>query len=300
MAELGLNEHHQGIVKSYIRFARYLRTQNLKAVDMCIQDVLDTRLLETTFTQREVEEMLQGLKILVHSEVETELISLAHTSVLLLSQVLQQAEKWHLRLNIDLSEVQNSELLEHVKALETSELGGRTKLEPLQSDDGSLELLRIEIERLQSENQRLEDSFKHLENQIIQLKEDRNKLIGLAEKKDEKISELKLETEQLNQILKQQSTTTSVPDDKPDAEHLLSQYEKVLSEQLGSEMEAVRQQMQTVQVQLSLAEQELERKFNQTTTYMNMKRIIGKKNEQVKELRKKLLKYEPQESADSD
>ncbi|KAG8305192.1 leucine zipper transcription factor-like protein 1 isoform X2 [Homalodisca vitripennis] len=267
---------------------------------MCIQDVLDTRLLETTFTQREVEEMLQGLKILVHSEVETELISLAHTSVLLLSQVLQQAEKWHLRLNIDLSEVQNSELLEHVKALETSELGGRTKLEPLQSDDGSLELLRIEIERLQSENQRLEDSFKHLENQIIQLKEDRNKLIGLAEKKDEKISELKLETEQLNQILKQQSTTTSVPDDKPDAEHLLSQYEKVLSEQLGSEMEAVRQQMQTVQVQLSLAEQELERKFNQTTTYMNMKRIIGKKNEQVKELRKKLLKYEPQESADSD
>lgn len=42
-AELGLNEHHQGIVKSYIQFARYLRLQNLKAIDMSIQDVLDTR-----------------------------------------------------------------------------------------------------------------------------------------------------------------------------------------------------------------------------------------------------------------
>lgn len=33
---------------------------------------------------------------------------------------------------------------------------------------------------------------------------------------------------------------------------------------------------------------------------MNMKKIIGKKNEQVKELRTKLLKYEPQEGGESD
>lgn len=33
---------------------------------------------------------------------------------------------------------------------------------------------------------------------------------------------------------------------------------------------------------------------------MNMKKMIGRKNDQVRELRKKLLKYEPQETGDSD
>lgn len=42
---------------------------------------------------------------------------------------------------------------------------------------------------------------------------------------------------------------------KPDPEHLLSQYEQVLSEQLSSEMESVRHQVQDVKSQLALAEQ---------------------------------------------
>lgn len=42
---------------------------------------------------------------------------------------------------------------------------------------------------------------------------------------------------------------------KTDPEHLLSQYEQVLSEQLSSEMESVRHQVQAVKSQLALAEQ---------------------------------------------
>lgn len=44
--------------------------------------------------------------------------------------------------------------------------------------------------------------------------------------------------------------------------------------------------------------QELERKFSQTAVYANMKKILNKKNEQIKELRKKLQHYEPDENAD--
>lgn len=45
-ADLGLNEHHQSIVHSYIQFAKYQRNQNLKAVDLCFQDVLESRYLQ--------------------------------------------------------------------------------------------------------------------------------------------------------------------------------------------------------------------------------------------------------------
>jgi leucine zipper transcription factor-like protein 1 len=44
--------------------------------------------------------------------------------------------------------------------------------------------------------------------------------------------------------------------------------------------------------------QELEHKFSQTAVYINMKKILNKKNEQIKELRKKLQQYEPEENTD--
>jgi leucine zipper transcription factor-like protein 1 len=44
--------------------------------------------------------------------------------------------------------------------------------------------------------------------------------------------------------------------------------------------------------------QELERKFSQTAAYANMKKILNKKNEQIKELRRKLQHYEPDENTD--
>jgi leucine zipper transcription factor-like protein 1 len=44
--------------------------------------------------------------------------------------------------------------------------------------------------------------------------------------------------------------------------------------------------------------QELERKFSQTAAYANMKKILNKKNEQIKELRGRLQSYEPDENTD--
>lgn len=37
--------------------------------------------------------------------------------------------------------------------------------------------------------------------------------------------------------------------------------------------------------------QELEKKFQQTAAYRNMKEILTKKNDQIKDLRKRLAKY---------
>ncbi len=65
------------------------------------------RLVEDTFTVDEVTEMLDGLLSVVRGEVESELINTSHTNVLLLRQVFQQAEKWHLKLQADISELEN-------------------------------------------------------------------------------------------------------------------------------------------------------------------------------------------------
>lgn len=51
--------------------------------------------------------MLDGLCAVVRGDVESELINAAHTNVLLLRQVFSQAEKWHLKLQADISELEN-------------------------------------------------------------------------------------------------------------------------------------------------------------------------------------------------
>uniref|UniRef100_A0A8D8QN52 Leucine zipper transcription factor-like protein 1 n=1 Tax=Cacopsylla melanoneura TaxID=428564 RepID=A0A8D8QN52_9HEMI len=58
--DLGLNDHHQSILKSYIQFARYLRQQNLKSVELSFQDVIESRLLEATYTQGKVSQLNHG------------------------------------------------------------------------------------------------------------------------------------------------------------------------------------------------------------------------------------------------
>lgn len=65
------------------------------------------RLVEETFTIDEVTDMLDGLQTVVHSEVESELINTAYTNVLLLRQLFSQAEKWYLKLQTDISELEN-------------------------------------------------------------------------------------------------------------------------------------------------------------------------------------------------
>lgn len=65
------------------------------------------RLVDETFTIDEVSEVLSGLQAVVHSEVESELINTAYTNVLLLRQLFSQAEKWYLKLQTDISELEN-------------------------------------------------------------------------------------------------------------------------------------------------------------------------------------------------
>ena len=69
--------------------------------------IIHYRLIEDTFTIDEVTEMLDGLLSVVRGEVETELINTSHTNVLLLRQLFQQSEKWHLKLQADISELEN-------------------------------------------------------------------------------------------------------------------------------------------------------------------------------------------------
>ncbi|KAB7497771.1 Leucine zipper transcription factor-like protein 1 [Armadillidium nasatum] len=51
-----------------------------------------------------------------------------------------------------------------------------------------------------------------------------------------------------------------------------------------------------IRTKRSVEDQELEKKFSQTGAFQNMKKMLGQKNSQLKQLRIKLEKYEPLEN----
>ncbi|XP_063306683.1 leucine zipper transcription factor-like protein 1 isoform X1 [Pelobates fuscus] len=299
MAELGLNDHHQNEVINYIRFARSKRVLRLKTIDSCFQDLKDSRLVEETFTVDEVSDMLQGLQAVVHSEIELELINHAHTNVLLLRQLFTQAEKWYLKLQTDISELENRELLEQVAEFEKAEFSSsnkkataeliKPKLAPI-CEGGSSELLNKEIVRLHEENEKLKARLKTIETQATSALDEKTK-VERAMKDLQKIQDVQKEKQSMQDVSHLEQTLAS----------LKSEFEKSLGDHatnqkcLEDNLISTKHDLLKVQEQLSLTEKELEMKFQQTGAYRNMKDILTKKNEQIRDLRKKLLRYEPED-----
>lgn len=79
-----------------MKFARYLRGQNLKQIEHCFEDA-GSGLYDDTYTKEEVKKMLSDIENIVRCDMESELINFAHNNVLMLQQLFTQAEKWYLR-----------------------------------------------------------------------------------------------------------------------------------------------------------------------------------------------------------
>ncbi|XP_058506642.1 leucine zipper transcription factor-like protein 1 isoform X2 [Solea solea] len=292
MAEFGFNEHHQNEVINYMRFARSKRVLRLKTIDSCFEELKDSRLVDETFTVDEVREMLDGLQAVVRGEVEMELINTAHTNVLLLRQLFSQAEKFYLRLQSDISELENRELLEQVAEFEKTDFKSadkinqeisKPKLAPL-NEGGVSELLNKEIARLQEENNKLKARLRSIESQAMSALDEKTR----AERALKDLQKVQGEQQEINSL---EDTVASLKDD----------YERSLSANAASQKDlqetlvSAKHELLRVQEQLSLAEKELDKKFQQTAAYRNMKEILTKKNEQIKEIRKRLQRYEPSE-----
>ena len=123
-AEDDVNDHHAAQLVSYMKFAKYQRGQCIKSVRAAVQDTKEVRLNDDTYTLDEVDEVIEAVTESVTSEVENELINSGHTNILLLRQLFSQAEKWHLNLDTDMSELENKDLLDAVKKWEEQELSG--------------------------------------------------------------------------------------------------------------------------------------------------------------------------------
>lgn len=298
MSKLGVNEHHQAQVVNYMRFSRYQRGQRLRAVEMCFEELKSSRLDETTYTIDEVTEMLDGLLSVVRGEVEGELDNTAYTNVLLLRQMFQQAEKWHLKLQADISELENRELIETIADFEEREFAGTTrdtdfnsvlrkmKLAPI-NESGGAALLHMKIEELEKENLKLSEQRIQLEKQVKSLggsvanSAAASSVAGGSNQNDGEVNDLRKKLASLESDL--DSTKRSSANS---------------SNSMEKDLVSTKHELLKIKEMLEMAEKELEKKVSQTNPFKNLKQMLVKKNDQLKELRKRLSKYEKVDDAE--
>lgn len=298
MSKLGVNEHHQAQVVNYMRFSRYQRGQRLRAVEMCFEELKSSRLDETTYTIDEVTEMLDGLLSVVRGEVEGELDNTAYTNVLLLRQMFQQAEKWHLKLQADISELENRELIETIADFEEREFAGTTrdtdfnsvlrkmKLAPI-NESGGAALLHMKIEELEKENLKLSEQRIQLEKQVkslggsVAVSAAASLVAGGSNQNDGEVNDLRKKLASLESDL--DSTKRSSANS---------------SNSMEKDLVSTKHELLKIKEMLEMAEKELEKKVSQTNPFKNLKQMLVKKNDQLKELRKRLSKYEKVDDAE--
>jgi leucine zipper transcription factor-like protein 1 len=247
---LDVNEHHEEIIREYVRYSREQKTVGLRSFRSAADDFKTQRLSdESMMTVNEVNDLLNEFIDILEKEFEQELTHQYRVNTLLIKQLFQQAEQWFLKLNPNFDQLENRRLIDLIRDYEQHQLnttkskGKKDLLDPI-NDTKSTILLKTEIQKLQQLNNQL----KHRLSQY--------------EKDDDLLNQ------QLEETSRKETSLTQT----------LSSNEKRLKE---------------IQQALSLAENELEKKFNQTNTYMNMKRIIEQKNQQIRELRQQLAGRNP-------
>lgn len=165
----------------------------------------------------------------------------------------------------------------------------KPKLAPL-NEGGTTELLNKEIVRLQEENEKLKTRLKTIEMQATNALDEKSKL-------ERALQDLQLDRGNQKDFIKAQDLSNL----ENTVAALKSEFQKTLDDKtenqksLEENLVTARHDLLRVQEQLSMTEKELEKKFQQTAAYRNMKEILTKKNDQIKELRKRLAKYEPED-----
>ena len=121
--DLDVNEHHEEILREYVRYSREQKTVGLRSFRSVGEDFKTQRLSdESMMTVNEVHDLLDEFIDLLEKEFEQELTHQYRVNTLLIKQLFQQAEQWFLKLNPNFDQLENRRLIDLIRDYEQHNL----------------------------------------------------------------------------------------------------------------------------------------------------------------------------------
>lgn len=121
--DLEVNEHHESIIRNYVRFSREQKEVGLRSLRSAADDFKNQRLSdEAMMTVNEVNDFLDEFIDVLEKEFEQELTHQYRVNALLIKQLFQQAEQWFLKLNPNFDQLENRRLIDLIRDYEQQQL----------------------------------------------------------------------------------------------------------------------------------------------------------------------------------
>jgi len=285
---LRLSDFHREQLAKYVRFFRQKREVQVQEVNALFNDAKEARLDgESLLGPDEVQEMLRGLCDSVRSNVAEDLRLTVNMSVLAIQQLFEDADRQSLELEIDTSRIEDKHLIEEVEKMRLE----APTTEKAQQKAGRLVSLRDEQQLLVDQNAQLEEQIRLLKAENVALQDE-------CDRSKQQLSNYNYQVESLSQQLE-----AAVVDGSSHEESKASGGMKVdLQAELDRERDAV------VKLRAELADaremvlekhgvdiDDLFSNIRNSKQFQQLRKTLSQKTEQLTDLRRRMLKYEPDE-----
>ncbi|GMT00217.1 hypothetical protein PENTCL1PPCAC_22391, partial [Pristionchus entomophagus] len=258
--ELAVNSSHAFSLCQYLSYSRGERASRVETIkDVITQQ--SKKLNDAHYTKEEVKKILGITTNLVEIEMNNELINISHNTFLLLRQMMKQAEESNATLKLNLSEIQNIELLKAVAQFEREIHDKKAERTATILKDPSL----------------LDQSIKNLSSDFVS-EFYRNDLMNLSHALQKSSIEHDTSVNAMRQRM--QKTEEQLANEAK----IRNQEQNRISAMEKAHLE-MEQRMRDISDQLALKEAELEKKFQSTNTYLNMQKILQSKNAIIQKMR---------------
>ncbi len=278
---MDLADLHRDQCQTYIRFFQKKRLVQVGEVKELFREVKEGRLdAGNLLSPEEAETMLDGLEGAVTANFEEDLRRTVNMSVLAIQQLLTDADEQGLELQMDTSKIEDSHLIEEVDKLgksNSNQNNGRRK------GAGRLVSLRDEQQRIEQQNARLQKETLEQQRTIEELQEE-------CDRAKQRESNLQYEIERLKSGTREQEQKSTDSDSK------------TLQAKLDKEMDAM------VELRAELADakdilmekhgldlDEIQKSMKTSKQFTQLKRLLVQKTDQLTDLRRRMLQYEPDE-----
>jgi len=302
MAEHILNPDHASALVEYVRFLRRKREGCVSEVVAEFKELKEMRLFEDNYTKDDVEGLVDGLLALVKTTMKKDLQTSNHSSVLLLKQMFEQAEKANTTLTADLSSTEDRNLLRAVEQWEDGMSGSAAVPQlkaraatPKASGAPALPVigqtqdpkLLASLEEQKDSNASLTDKFQKLQVQCTGFLKDNTSMRA-------EIEALKAENKTLSSSSSSSATSSAALQGQVarlESELAAARSAPAAHSGVDSLMEDLRSsqsQVSDLSEKLEAAKVEIEARIEKSKQFANMRQMLAKKNATVTALRDKL------------
>eukprot|EP00698_Gefionella_okellyi_P003672 TRINITY_DN13437_c0_g1_i1.p1 TRINITY_DN13437_c0_g1~~TRINITY_DN13437_c0_g1_i1.p1 ORF type:complete len:311 (+),score=83.27 TRINITY_DN13437_c0_g1_i1:68-1000(+) len=301
-----LGTHHQDQVGNFLKYAKKQRDLQLQEIDSAFTTIKDTRLLQDDYTDSDVVSILDGLAQTLKATVQSEFIKMTNSTGVMLVHLLGQAEKRSAWLDVDPLQLESGQQQSAVSALEQQLTKPvESKRLPSLQQTGREELDAIQ---LRDENKGLRDRCHQLQTQFTAASREKTELREQLEQLRSELSALRSETATLK------TEASRKADSQTDVKAAALQSEASLRTELSdakasaqkaeaalrAELSETKAKLAQLQAELEAARKEVGSRLSESKQFQSLQKMLTTKNQQVKELREALAKYQPPEDLPAD